>query len=478
MGEGILSRSMGGIAVSGLVSLAAPSAGLAQDPPGEWTFSIGARESNEFSRVFNGVAEEDLILDNVSMSLGYGTRTERSQYRLFGRAGANAYRKGDNRNHLNYGAGFSWSHTPSPRFSSTLSFGADRGFQAETLSNLGVLAPGMDSSAAHASWGLQYKTSPRTTVSLVLSYDYIRFESDQPIPGSQIVLGQTPFRDEFPRLFPGRPDDDEILLPDAEGGVIDILATEGFLLGANGSHAGMAMFGVNRQLSEYSSLGFDLGGGYRTIDRGDPRFLQEGGQGAFRFWAQRRVGQSSTFGTFYSASRSLIVDPSTTIQTLSGGYGFLPEGRNVSLRLSGGASYYLAENGFSSITPVADATFAAGLTRTTQLSAMYRRQFSQSLGFGSTLLIDYASVSLSQEFGSKVDLTLLGGGTFGSDPLIEGSRYDAVQAGGTLTYRVVESFRIGTSFFVLKTEQTTFGVPSETKRNLASVFVTYTATWR
>jgi len=235
---------------------------------------------------------------------------------------------------------------------------------------------------------------------------------------------------------------------------------------------------MRRQLSEYSSLGFDLGGGYRTIDRGDPRFLQEGGQGAFRFWAQRRVGQSSTFGTFYSASRSLIVDPSTTIQTLSGGFGFLPEGRNVSLRLSGGASYYLAENGISSITPVADATFAAGLTRTTQLSAMYRRQFSQSLGFGSTLLIDYASVSLSQEFGSKVDLTLLGGGTFGSDPLIEGSRYDAVQAGGTLTYRVVESFRIGTSFFVLKTEQTNFGVPSETKRNLASVFVTYTATWR
>jgi len=469
---------MGRIAVSGLVSLAAPSAGLAQNPPGEWTFSIGARESNEFSRVFNEVAEEDLILDNVNLGLGYRTRTERSQYRLFGRVGANAYREGDSRNDFNYGAGFTWSHIPSTRFTSTLTFGADRGFQAETLSNLGVLAPGTDSSAASASWGLQYKTNPRTTVSLGLSYDYIRFESDQPIPGSQIVLGQTPFRDEFPPLFPGRPDDDEILLPDTEGGVIDILATEGFLLGASGSHAGMAMFGVNRQLSEYSSFGFDLGGGYRTIDRGDARLLQEGAKGAFRFWAQRRVGRSSTFGTFYSASRSLIIDPATTIQTLSGGYGFLPEGRNVSLRLSGGASYYLAENGISSMTPVADATFAAGLTRTTRLSAMYRRQFAESLGFGSTLLIDYASVSLSQEFGSKVDLTILGGGSFGADPLIEGSRYDAVQAGGTVSYKVVDSFLVGTSFFVLKTEQADFDVTSETKRNLASVFVTYTATWR
>jgi len=478
MGERIFSRAMGCVAVSGLVSLGAPSAAIAQDPPGDWTLSIGARESNEFSRVFNGIAEEDLILDNVNLGLGYRTRTERSQYGLFGRVGANAYRQGDSRNDFNYGAGFSWSHTPSARFSSTLTFGADRGLQAETLSNLGVLAPGMDSSAAQASWGFQYKTSPRTTVSAAVSYDYVRFESDQPIPGSQIVLGETPFRDEFPSLFPGLSADGDLVLPDAEGGVIDILATEGFRLGANGSHSGSGIFGVSRQLSEYSSIGFDLGGGYRTIDTMDPQFLQEGAQGAFRFWAQRRVGRSSTLSTSYYVSRSLILNPSTTIQTLSGGYGFFPEGSRLSLRLSGGASYYLAENDISSLTPTADTSFTAGLSRTTQLSLTYGRQFSQSLGFGNTLLIDFASASLTQQFGSKVDLTLLGGSTFGADPLIEGSRYDAVQAGGTLSYQVVESFLVGTSFFVLKTEQADFGAPSETKRNLASVFVTYTATWR
>jgi hypothetical protein len=480
MGEGIFSRAMGRVAVSGLVSLG-PTAAFAQDPPAEWTLSIGARESKEFSRVFSGVPEEDLILDNVNLGLAYNSRTERSQYGLFGRAGANAYREGDHRNQFNYGAGFSWSHTPSARFSSTLTFGADRGFQAETLSNLGVLAPGMDSSAAHASWGLQYRTSPRTTFSSSISYDYIRFESDQPIPGSQIVLGQTPFRDEFPRLFPGRPDHDEIPLPDPEGGVIDILATEGFLLGASGSHSGTAIFGVSRQLSEYSSFGLDLGGGYRTIDRGDrgdARFLQEGAQGAFRFWAQRRAGRSSTFGTSYEVGRSLILDPATTIQTLSGGYGFAPEGRNVSLRLIGGASHYLAENGISSITPVVDGTFAAGLSRTTELNILYRRQYSLSLGYGTTLLIDYASMSLTQQFGSKVDLTLSGGASFGTDPLIEDSRYDAAQAGGTLSYKVVESFVVGTSFFVLRTEQSAFFAPSETKRNLLSLFVAYTATWR
>jgi hypothetical protein len=478
MSRRIFSRAMGWAAVSGSVSFAAATAAGAQDPPGQWSLSIGARESNEFSRTFNGIPQEDLILDNVSLGLSYSSRSERSQYALFGRAGANAYREADDRNDFNYGAGFSWSHTSSARFTSTLSFGADRGFQAETLSELGVLAPGFDSSAAHASWGFQYKTSPRTSVSARVAYDYLRFDGGQSIPGSQIVAGQPPFRDDFPRLFPGRRDDDEIPLPDVEGDVIDIIATEGFLYDARGSHSGTAMFGVSRQLSEYSSLGFDLGGGYRTIDTTDPRFLREGANGAFRFWAQRRVGRSSTFGTSYDLSRSLIQVPATTIQSLSGGYGYSPEGENLSLRLSGGVSYYQAENVTSSLTPVADATFAAGLTRTTQFSAAYRRQFSQSLGYGSTLLIDYASVSLSQRFGSKVDLTILGGGSLGEDPLIEGSRYDAMQAGATLSYQVVESFQVGGSYYFLRTEDAAFGTPSESERNLASVFVTYTATWR
>ncbi len=455
-----------------------PGAAFAQEPPGEWSLTVGARESGEFSRVFNGVAEQDLMMDNVNLGFGYQSRTEYSQYGLFGRVGYNNYREGDDRERFNYGAGLSWTRTPSQRFNSTLQIGADRGFQAETLSNLGVLGPGFDSSAAHASWTLQYQTSPRTSITTGVNYEYMRFESDRPVPGSQIVLGQTPFRNQFPSLFPDRRDNDELPLPDVEEGVIDILATEGFNRGVSGSHSGSATFGLSRTLTEYSSLGFDLAGGYRTIDRGDSLFLQEGAQSAFRFWAQRRSGGSGTYNTFYSLSRSLILDPANTIHTLSGGYSYTPAARNLSLRFSGGASYYVAENGTTSLVPIVDGAFTAALTRTTQLIALYQRQFAQSVGFGSTLLIDYASVSLTQRFGAKVDLNLLGGGSFGSDPLIEGSRYDAVQVGGTLTYRIVGSFAVGGSFYVMETEQVGLASASETKRNVASVFVTYTATWR
>jgi hypothetical protein len=176
--------------------------------------------------------------------------------------------------------------------------------------------------------------------------------------------------------------------------------------------------------------------------------------------------------------RSLVIDPANTIQSFSGGYGYTSEG--FSMRLTGGASYYLAENDVSSFVPVADASIAANLTRTTRFGAAYRREFSQSLGFGSTLLIDYGSLSITQEFGPKVELAILAGGTFGADPQIEGSRYDAWQWGGTLTYRIVESFHVGGSFFALETEQVGLGTLSlsDTTRNLASVFVTYTARWR
>jgi hypothetical protein len=477
MEGGPVSKIWGCAAAASWIALGAPGAS-AQQPQDEWTLSIGARESNEFSREFNGVAEQDLILDNVSLGVGYRTRTERSQYGLFGRAGASAYREGDDRTILNYGAGFSWTYTPSARFTSTLTFGADRGFQAETLSNLGVLAPGTESAAAQASWRFQYRAGPRTTVSTSVAYDYVRFESDAPIPGSQIVRSETPFREDFRSPFPERPSGEDLPMPDAEGEVLDILATEGFFRGTSGSHSGTAIFGLARQWSEYSTLGFDLGAAYRTIDRGDPRFLQEGAQGAFRFWTQRRAGASSTFGAFYQVNRSLIVDPATTIQTLAGGYAFLPEGSSLTLRVLGGASYYLAENEVSTLTPVVDSQLAAGLTRTTQLNVLYRRQFAESMGYGATLLIDYAYLSLAQRFGPKVELTLSVGGTFGADPQIEGSRYDAAQAGGALSYQVVESFRVGASLFVLRTESRDFGPPSDSTHNLASVFVTYTTSWR
>jgi hypothetical protein len=448
----------------------------AQSQPKEWTFSLSARESNEIDRVTNGVSEADLIQDNFMASFGVSNRAERSRYGFVGRVGYDFYREGESQDQLLYGAAFAWDHDPSPRFRSLLSFGIDRGITADTLSSLGVLAPGVDSTSGMASWAIQHQKSPRTTIASSFSYNYVLFETDQPITGSQLVLGQSPFRDDFPPILSGPSDTGELELPDAEQSLLGIVATEGFSSPQTTSHWGSATFGVTQRLTEYTSMGFDFGGSYRTIERTGVG-NQDGAEAGFRFWSQRRIGESKDVGGAYSLMRSLVNTPSTTVHSLVGGFGYYPRGKSMTLRVSGGVSYYQAESVTSQITPVADVSFGTGLTRSTTFSAAYRRQFAQSLGFGSTLLIDYASLALTQSFGRKVDLSLQAGASLASDPLIENSGYDAFNAGAALTWKIVESLSAGTSFFVLDTRSTTASITSDTTRNLWTIFVAYTTRW-
>jgi hypothetical protein len=464
--------------VASLLSLGTSESALSQEPPALWNFSIGAREANEFSRVNDGMPLEDRTMDAVSATLGFSTRTERDRFGLFGRVGANYHRTEDGRARINFGAGFSWNRQFSTQSFSRLTLAVDRGFRAETLSELGLLGSGADNFATSAGWLLQHQATPRTSFSTMLRYHRVIVESDEPFLGSQIVTEEPPFIDDFPPL-PGPSDDGTLVVPDVEDTVVDIIATEGLSTTQTESHFANAGFGVAHSLSEYSSLGFDMTAGYRTFDSETSQAQndREGLQAGVRVWAHRRVGRSATIGSTYQASRSFVLDPTTTVQTLMGSFGYTPVGKSISMHVSAGAGYYQG-GAISHVTPVVNAAFSAGLTSTTRLGAVYRRQFSQSLGFGGTLLIDYANVSLTQSFGRRVDLTARAGGSFATDPLNEGSRYDAIQVGGRLTWRVLESLSLGTSFFDFTREQTLLDGVSKTTRNVWTVFVNYSAQWR
>jgi hypothetical protein len=455
-----------------------PHAG-AQEPPTEWTLTLGAQESHEFSAVFNGVEQEGLIQDSVNAQLAMQTRMQRSHLGFFGRVGYNFYRKTDSQDQITFGAGLAWDYH-GQRFGSSLSFSIDRGLSPETLSTLGVLAPGVTTDSIDTRWNFNYRTSPRTIVSTSLSYNYIWFESGGAIPGSQIVLPQSPFREQFsplPDATAPPADPDTIELPNPEQSILNILATEGFSSPTTRSQWANAMFGLSHRTSESTTLGFDLGAGYRTIDDGT-QSLGEGSESGFRAWSQHRVGMSSDFSAYYEYHRTLVQEPANTVQSLVGGYSYSRPGRSLALRLHGGASYFQAEPLGDMLTPVVDAMFSAGLSRSTTFAAAYRRQFAQSLGFGSTHLIDYAYVTLTQQFGSKVDASLLAGASLSRDPLIEDSRYDAVQAGATLSYRIAESFQVGTSYSVLEQTDTSGTEISETRRQLWTVFASFTTHWR
>jgi hypothetical protein len=460
-------------AVMGL-SLVGPA--LAQEPRNDWTVSLGFREANEYDYRLNDVPVEDRILDNANASLAFSTRTERSRFSLFGRLGSDFYRKGSERDRLNYGGGFSWNRQNSPRFNMSLSQNVNRGFMLSTLSSIGTLAPNVDTFSANTSWGMQYQTSPRTTLATSVNYSYIEWKAAEAIAGSQIVLEESPFAAEFPDPSVVPDPGADLIVPDAENAALDIIATEGLNAGDSKTHWATATFGLQTRVSERTSLGFDVSGAYRTIDYTTIPSL-EGSEGAFRFWTQRAVGLTTNLQATYQVRRSLVLQPTTTVQSASGGFSYSPRQSELTLRVQGGASYYQAETSKSQLTPTADVAFSAALTRSTRFGISYRRQFTSSLGFGRTLLIDYGNVSLTQGFGSRVDLTALAGGSLGKDPLEEDSRYDAFRYGGTLSVRPLEPLSIGTSFFVAETRQASRGFDNDTRRNLWSFFITYSTSW-
>ena len=77
-----------------------------------------------------------------------------------------------------------------------------------------------------------------------------------------------------------------------------------------------------------------------------------------------------------------------------------------------------------------------------------------------------------------MDLTLRAGASSATDPLVERSGYDVVQAGGTLRWRILDSLSLGTGFFDMRREQTLQNGVNKSTRNLWTVFVSYTTRWR
>ncbi len=233
-----------------------------------------------------------------------------------------------------------------------------------------------------------------------------------------------------------------------------------------------ASFGLNHSTGRYTTLGFSINGGYRSIDS---TFAQDGPAGSVQLFIQRALGLASAVSAGYTFQRSFVIDPNTTIQTLFGGWTYSPEDSSVSATLFGGASRYDAEGGPSATQPVANASLAGNLTQSTTASISYRRQFSMPLGFGRSLLIDYANAGITQSFGTRVDASATIGASYGTDPLDEDSQFDTRRAGGELTARIIGGLRFGTSYYHVENEQRRSGGAFDETLNNWSIYLTYSA---
>lgn len=469
----------GNVAVIGLLlplSLGFAELTMAQEPPGAWNLSLGFQESNQYDRLFDGVVQEDQILDSPHATFGYSTRTQRARFGLFGRVGADLYRTGTYSDRLNYGGGFSWDFAPSERLHSVLSQNVSRGFMVQTLSELGVLAPNIDTFGANTSWDLEYRTSPRTTLSTSFRYDFAEFDSKQPISGSQFVLSQPLVSGPFLPFSGRRGGGGDLVIPDAQDAALQILATEGIGVSKTTTQWVTATAGLQHQFTQYSTFGFDILGGYRSIDR-NTSSAQEGAEGGFRVWALKNIGAATEATANYTFNRSLALQPAITIQNVMGGLGYFRQGGRIELDAQAGVSHFQAETTKGLLTPTVAARFDASVSRSTRFGSGYQRMFAQSLGFGRTLLLDLVDLSLTQELGNRVTASLLAGGSFASDPLVEASQYDAVRAGGTVTCRIIGGLTAGTSWFTLQTQQDLGIGLHKTEQKLWSIFMNFSTTW-
>lgn len=446
----------------------------ARSQQNDWSLFLSLRETRQSDRGQTGRAFDDRITDGASAGLSFSTRTERSSVGFNARTGVNFQREPDteSRDRLNYGGGFAWNYRTSPRSSMRLSQNVSKNIRLETLSELGRIGADFDTLTATTRWSFQHQSGPRTSWGTTLGYGYREFGNRAPVEASEIVLNEDPFGDEvaIPTEAFTPTDFDEMELPDGEEDILRIVATEGLNTTDAVSHRASASFGLNHSFTQRTSFNVGVAGGYRSIDASRAR---EGSYGSVQAVLQRSTSVSSAVSTGYTFSRTLVIDPSVGLHTVFAGWSYSPTTSTLSIRLFAGASRYEAEGLPSTTAPVATASLAGALSRSTTAGIAYRRQFSVSRGFGRSLLIDYFSANLSQQIGSRVSAQINAGLTLGSDPLDDSLERDHWRAGGSLTARLVGGLRAGTSYHYTETEQTGEDAVSERQRSTWSFYLSY-----
>ena len=460
------------VALIVMASTASSTWAQTQSGVNDWSVFLALRHTEELDRIRNDIPVPDRKSDGADVGISFATRTPRSSVGVSGRIGANAYEDDRFQTQVTYGVGFSWNYRASSRSNMRLSQTFNKNLRLETLANLGLVPNDFATTGANTTWSFQQQSGPSTSWSAGLGYQFIELKNLTPIRGSQIVLDEQPFGDEISIPLIDATAPTELELPDGEQEILRILATEGLANRSTRSQNAYATFGLNHSIGRHTTVGFSANGGYRTIDSS---FAQDGPAGSVQLFIQRAFTIANAVSASYTVQRSFVIDPNTTIQTLFGGWTYAPEDSSVSATLFGGVSRYNAEGNPSTMQPVANAALAGNLTKSTTANISYRRQFSMPLGFGRSLLIDYANAGITQSFGTRVDASATIGASFGTDPLDEDSQFDTRRAGGSVTARIVGGLRFGTSYYYVENEQrTSVSGFDETYRNW-SVYLTFAA---
>ena len=415
-----------------------------------WSTTASVTHTQEVNRVRNDEPFPNRIWNGLDAGLTFTTRTPRSLFGVYGRVGANVFDDQQFENQLTYGAGFTWDYRTSSRSNMSLTQSFNKNLRLDTLSDLGLVPNDFNTTSATTTWSFQQRSGPRTSWSVGAGYSFTELGNRTPIRPSQIVLNESPFGNEIsiPLIDTSAPT--EIDLPNGEEQILRILTTEGLVDRTARSQTLYGSFGLNHAIGERTKIGFNVNGGYQTINTS---VAGDGPASRAQAFFQRALTTSNFANVGYTFERSFVVEPQTTIQTLFGGWTYASDSSSFSATVFGGASRFQADGAEAATQPVANVSVSGNLTPSTSASASYRRQFTMPLGFGRSLLMDYTSANLTQTFGARVTASIDAGGSFGSDPLVEGSQIDTRRAGANASVRIVGGLRAGANYYYIQNEQ-------------------------
>ena len=469
-----------------------PNGAGAQVRPSQWALSIDFQEvgRKDSGFVTDGLDDEFFVADSLGAAVSFDRRTPRGHFSLFSRGAAVVFRDFREFDDFNYSGALSGSRQLSLHTTFSFREAFSSGLDLARLSSLGFSNPRLDAKTVAGEVGLAHRVSPRTTTFVSFGHDWLSFVSLQSIDASQFVLDPTPPGNDETGLPPegveedpggqtpnGSPPPGENfpMTPDGQDFVLDVLSSEGLELPQQSALSGRLTAGISTRLSPRATA-------FGSVNYGWREFFDSPGRASGPYYGgtagiSRLFDRSDRLFANYRYGRNDASSPSTTTQTLSGGWSRLL-GDQLNVYLSGGASYFQS-------TPQTDpgrtslfvATGISHSSENTSFSGRYQRSIRQALGFGRSFLTDNASATLSQAIGRRLRATASAGYTLGQDLLEPESRPSAFRYGGEVSYRVVNAISVGGRYLVSENTFLRAGEELSLERSLWSFFVSYGHSW-
>lgn len=364
-----------------------------------------------------------------------------------------------------FGIGAAASRRMSRRLVLRQNDAVSRGLNLEDVSVTGVQLPQIRVTTAQNDTGASFFLDPKTTATADLGLAWSRLRANQPIDGSQIVLGTTPFDTGTPR-DPAVPS-----LPDPTRDLIERLISEGLDIADFDARTIGGSVGLEHAFSERTTASMSGGYGYTHFDQAT---LTSGatfqGHAALHYHWRR----STTFGLSYTELHNEAQPTPVTTRTA-----FVEADHRWSARVQIQSSLGASVLDPAGVEPASTALVGGlGLSwraRRTSLRLRYDRTVYSAVGFSRSRLSDSLVLSVSHRLGRKLTFSSYAALRFGSDVFDRDVSFTTAVASISGQYAIGRHVSVGADYAFRDLARSGFAT---IRSSLVSGFITYGRSWK